>query len=298
MAGKTDTNEADLTPFLKWAGGKRWLCRRFPFLFPSDFSRYVEPFLGSGAVLFHVRPERALLSDANKELIATYKAIRRSWRLVHEELSRHARAHSDAYYYEVRAARPTNSISAAAQFLYLNRTCWNGLYRVNLNGIFNVPRGTKDQVLLPTDNFAATAKFLKGKQMQVADFGDTLRETGQGDFAFIDPPYTVAHNLNGFVKYNDNIFTWDDQIRLRDEIVAAARRGAKILMTNADHPSIHTLYDGVGRKFPLDRATIISGDVAGRRGTTELAIAIGYRPGNGPRRANALVATTPNQLVR
>lgn len=271
--------KAELSPFLKWAGGKRWLCQRFPHLFPDSFDRYVEPFVGSGAVFFHLQPTNALLSDANHDLITTYKAIRRSWRKVLAALETHALLHNDEYYYLVRSMTPSDDISIAARFLYLNRTCWNGLYRVNTRGIFNVPRGTKDTVLLPDDNFSATRKLLSGKTLYSHDFEKTINQSGSGDFVFVDPPYTVAHNLNGFVKYNDKIFTWNDQIRLQKSLIRAADRGAKILVTNADHPSIRELYEGIGQHLPLDRATVISGDRSGRRATTELAIAIGYSPG-------------------
>ncbi|WP_404979969.1 DNA adenine methylase [Caulobacter sp. BE254] len=270
--------DVEISPFLKWAGGKRWLCKRFPELFPTTYNRYFEPFLGSGAVFFHLKPERAILSDRNPDLVKTYNAIKNDWEAVHDLLSNHARSHNDKYYYEVRATNPESENETAARFLYLNRTCWNGLYRVNTKGIFNVPRGTKDNVLLPTDDFPSSQKALKRASIACRDFSKTISLSRKDDFIFIDPPYTVAHNLNGFVKYNDKIFTWNDQIRLRDSILAAAQRGTKILVTNADHSSIRSLYEGIGEHFPLDRATVISGDASGRRGTTELAIAIGYQP--------------------
>ncbi len=270
--------DVEISPFLKWAGGKRWLCKRFPELFPAAYNRYFEPFLGSGAVFFHLKPEKAFLSDRNLDLIKTYNAIKNDWKAVYSLLSDHARNHNDEYYYKIRAEIPSSEHEVAARFLYLNRTCWNGLYRVNIKGIFNVPRGTKDNVLLPTDNFLNSQKALRGASITCRDFSKTISLARRDDFIFIDPPYTVAHNLNGFVKYNDKIFTWNDQIRLRDCALSAARRGVKILITNADHSSIRSLYEGIGEHFPLDRATVISGDASGRRGTTELAIAIGYQP--------------------
>lgn len=267
-----------VVPFLKWAGGKRWLCKRFPELFPQSYNRYLEPFLGSGAVFFHLRPKSAILSDRNHDLITTYNAIRDNSGLVADSLAHHSDQHSEDYYYKVRSSSPESDIDIASRFLYLNRTCWNGLYRVNTKGIFNVPKGTKEKVILETDNFPLWERSLQRARIFCRDFSETIGRAKKGDFVFIDPPYTVAHNLNGFVKYNDKIFTWDDQVRLRDSALAAADRGAMLLITNADHASIRSLYDGIGQQFPLDRATVISGDSSGRRGTTELAIAIGYQP--------------------
>ncbi len=265
-----------IAPFLKWAGGKRWLCQTYGHLFPSTFDRYIEPFLGSAAVFFSLRPRNAVLSDANTALIDTYRAIRLNWTGVQAHLARHAAAHSDDYYYVVRRENGGSAPARAARFLYLNRACWNGLYRVNKQGIFNVPRGTKSAIILPFDNFRATSSALSGVKLVARDFSSTISGTRRGDFLFIDPPYTVAHILNGFIKYNDQIFSWDDQIRLRDAIVSSANKGAKILLTNADHDSVRELYKGIGRHVTLHRSTIISGKTSGRRMTTELAVVIGY----------------------
>ena len=265
-----------LGPFLKWAGGKRWLCQRYPHLFPTSYSDYVEPFLGSGAVFFHLSPVRSRLNDSNSVLIDTYRSIRDSWPTVYRKLSQHSAGHGEDYYYTQRSKIHTSRNDRAAQFLYLNRSCWNGLYRVNRQGIFNVPKGTKDKIILPDDNFELTSARLKSSRLYNSDFANVLSTAKFNDFAFIDPPYTVAHNVNGFIKYNENIFTWPDQIRLRDEIKRAVERGAKILLTNADHQSIRDLYDGIGKHFVLKRPTVISGSASGRRMTTELAIVIGY----------------------
>jgi len=141
---------------------------------------------------------------------------------------------------------------------------------VNLRGEFNVPIGTKDTVLLDTDDFCGTAKVLKSAELHVADFEKMLDQTESGDFAFVDPPYITAHNFNGFVKYNEKLFGWNDQIRLRDAIARASRRGVKILMTNADHSSVRTLYSGMGKFVGLERASVIAGSSDHRNLTTEL----------------------------
>lgn len=257
-------------PFLKWAGGKRWLFTdAFLKALPS-FDRYVEPFLGGGAGYFAVKPSRALLSDLNPELIQVYQVVRDQPSELREALIRHHEAHSKDHYYAVRSASPKSALEAASRTLYLNRTCWNGLYRLNLRGEFNVPIGTKTAVILPTDNFEEASKLLQTADIICGDFAKTIDQTGQGDLLFVDPPYTVAHNMNGFVKYNEKIFSWDDQVRLRDALRRASNRGAKIILTNADHVTIHELYNKIARPEVVSRASIISGSAAARGRTTEV----------------------------
>ena len=259
------------TPFLKWAGGKRWLVANYSDLIPRAFSRYIEPFLGSGAVFFHLKPKIALLSDLNEDLIATYAAIRDEWDSVIEQLEVHARKHSEEYYYQQRATTPRSKVRAAARFIYLNRTCWNGLYRVNRDGVFNVPKGTKDAVILESDDFEGLSRLLQGVELRVCDFEKTLDSASEGDLVFVDPPYTVRHNLNGFIKYNNKIFSWMDQIRLRDAVKRACERRATVLVTNANHESIRELYSGFTLRT-LSRASVISGNPEGRGSTEEILI--------------------------
>lgn len=271
----TDKNPI-LLPFLKWAGGKRWLTAQYPELFPTSFERYVEPFLGSGAVYFHLRPVAALIADSNVELIKTYREIRSNFDKVHRALKRHNRNHSQSYYYAERARKHLVSHEQAAQFIYLNRTCWNGLYRVNLRGEFNVPIGTKTAVSLDTDDFAALSKLLKKAVIETADFEQTIDQTSEGDFLFVDPPYVTRHNFNGFVKYNDKIFSWQDQERLAEAVRRAAKRRVNILVTNADHPTVRDLYQGVGKKLSIERYSVLAADSQKRGATTELAVMINY----------------------
>ena len=271
-----DAAEPILVPFLKWAGGKRWLAASYAHLFPQAFDRYVEPFLGSAAVFFHLQPDRALLSDSNAALINAYQQIRSNWQAVERALARHHRNHSKVYYYEERSRRRRTSHEQAAQFIYLNRVCWNGLYRVNLRGEFNVPIGSKTSVVLESDDFQKVASLLEQATLRVSDFGPILAQAGSGDFVFIDPPYVTRHNFNGFAKYNDKIFSWKDQERLSVSVAHAARRGAKILVTNANHASIRHLYRDLGDHVELRRHSVIAADSANRSITSEVAITINY----------------------
>ena len=244
-----------------------------PNLFRFWEERYLEPFLGSGAVYFHIKPQRAVLSDMNKSLVATYRALRDDWLSVYIALKEHSLRHCKEYYYKIRdndlALTPAEE---AAKFIYLNRTCWNGLYRVNRNGQFNVPIGTKDSVLLESDDFASTAAILENAQINHCDFEETIDQALADDFLFVDPPYTVQHNLNGFIKYNQHLFSWEDQIRLRDALIRADLRGARILMTNADHESIRHLYQGVFHLESARRSSVLAGRGGVRGAVTELLI--------------------------
>lgn len=259
-------------PFLKWAGGKRWFADRHTHLLPDSYERYVEPFLGGGALFFATAPKRAVLSDLNVDLIATYEVARDFPTDLAELLQKYHERHSPDTYYAVRRTKPSDKIELAAWFLYLNRTCWNGLYRVNLRNVFNVPIGTKTDVVLPTDDFAAMSQRLAAAEIQCCDFETTIDGTKGGDFVFVDPPYTVKHNENGFVKYNDRIFSWDDQVRLRDAVARASQRGVKVLVTNANHASIRELYRDVGSLKPIARASVLAGKSAYRASVEELAI--------------------------
>lgn len=261
-------------PFLKWAGGKRWLTQHTEFQIPEFSGRYIEPFLGSGSVFFSLCPPSAILSDLNHELIAAYQALRDNYRNVHRHLARHASSHSADYYYFVRDDyRPTSDAGKAARFLYLNRTCWNGLYRVNYNGKFNVPKGTKSSVLMASDNFSAISQTLQRVDLYCSDFEAIIDRAEEGDFVYADPPYTVHHNTNGFIKYNEVLFSWNDQIRLRNCILRAVSRGASAIVSNADHKSIHELYPSASIQ-KISRASIISGSASGRKPMTELLICL------------------------
>jgi DNA adenine methylase len=264
-----------LTPFLKWPGGKRWFVQRHSALLPTHYNRYVEPFLGGGAVYFHLQPTSALLGDINPDVVEAYQGIKRDWQRIQRSLEYKQRAHDthDDYYYKQRDRRPNDPLLRASRTIYLNRTCFNGIYRVNLRGEFNVPRGTKNEVLMHTDNFERVAELLQGAEIQLADFEVLIDQSKQGDLVFADPPYTVRHNLNGFVKYNEVLFSWQDQERLATALGRAKDRGAKIICTNANHESVQSLYEELGFQLrPVSRFSSISAASASRRQFEELVI--------------------------
>ena len=261
-----------MTPFLKWAGGKRWLVRNYSRFLPEFYNNYLEPFLGSGAMYFHVNPENAILNDLNKDLIATYQGIKDYPKEVIEILKQHQENHSKSYYYEIRSKKFETLPDKTARFIYLNKTCFNGLYRVNLNGEFNVPIGTKSNVCDGTDDYIALSKILKSAELYSIDFENIIDMAGEDDFVFADPPYTVTHNNNGFVKYNEKLFSWQDQERLAASLKRAVMRGAKILSTNAFHDSVKDLYGSEFTLTPLSRSSTIAGKSNARGKYQELLI--------------------------
>jgi DNA adenine methylase len=231
-------------PFLKWPGGKRWLVPRACELLEGlIFTRYVEPFLGGGAMYFGLRPANAILVDINRDLINVYKQVQAD---PTELIDRLKRLPVDAEEYErIRVSLPMDPVDAAVRFLYLNRTAFGGMYRLNRQGQFNVPFGGGQRTPAPLwrDRLLAEASSaLEGAVIRVADFEETLAEAGAGDLVYCDPTYTVAHNNNGFVRYNERNFSWADQKRLARVCSEAAGRGAFVLVSNAVHDEIEALY--------------------------------------------------------
>lgn len=262
-----------MQPFLRWAGGKRWLTESKPEWFEVPYQRYIEPFLGGGAVLFSICPEAAIVSDLNSELIATYEGIRDRPLLVDRYLRKHDENHSKEYYYATRSKSPRSTPSRAARFVYLNRTCFNGIYRVNLNGEFNVPKGSKDKVIMEEDDFCHVSKILEGIDLRSGDFEPIVNEAQAGDLLYIDPPYTVQHNNNNFIKYNENIFSWDDQVRLAACVKAAAQRGAYVMVSNAKHECIAELYNSqLWSHLSVSRWSVIGSENESRKLTEEYVI--------------------------
>ncbi|MEI6609633.1 MAG: Dam family site-specific DNA-(adenine-N6)-methyltransferase [Deltaproteobacteria bacterium] len=267
-----DAFEEKCPPFLKWAGGKRWLISRHAIIFPDTFNRYIEPFLGSGAVFFKLQPKKAILSDINKELISTYIAIKEDWQKVLMKLEKHHKLFNKDYYYKIRQSKSENIYDKAARLIFLNRTCWNGLYRVNLKGEFNVPIGTKTDVLREEDNFEKVSKMLKNVTLRNSDFEVIINKAKANDLLFVDPPYTVLHDNNGFIKYNEQLFSWADQIRLKNCLKRAKDRGSIIIMANASHSSIRHLYEADFTITELQRHSIIAASSVKRKSCKELII--------------------------
>jgi DNA adenine methylase len=164
----------------------------------------------------------------------------------------------------------------AGDFIYLNRTCWNGLYRVNQKGEFNVPIGDRNSVIRVGDNFSSISEALSDTELKICCFTDALSRVRKNDFCFIDPPYTVKHDYNGFIRYNENIFSWENQKVLRDVVADIHDSGGMALVLNANHDSIKKLYKGLGKIVPLHRSSMLAANSAYRGNIKEIAIMVGY----------------------
>lgn len=273
MGEKKETTEKRMTPFLKWPGGKRWFVGRYLHIIPTKYNHYYEPFLGGGSVFFALKPNKATLADLNGDLINLYTTMRDNPGELKEILIQHNEAHCNEYYYATRARVPNTNVAQAARFLYLNRTCYNGMYRVNRQGVFNVPIGTKNDCVYDIDMFSKYSEVLQKAEMLTSDFAPIIRRAAKEDLIFADPPYAAANKNAGFIKYNDNLFTWQDQLRLCKELVDAKNRGASIILTNANSKEIREMYTKNGFFVTdLTRASSISGKIDKRKRVTELLI--------------------------
>ena len=262
-----------MTPFLKWPGGKRWFVSKHSKLLPSKFNRYIEPFLGSGSLFFYLKPKRAILGDINADLTATYRGLKNNWFEVERLLEKHEENHCGAYYYLIRSSKPRTDAARAARLIYLNRTCFNGIHRVNRDGCFNVPMGTKDSIIFDGDDFRRVSRLLEGIRIQTSDFEELINQGVENDLIFADPPYTVRHNVNGFIKYNEKLFSWKDQIRLAAALTRARERGVKIVSTNANNLFVRQLYVDNGFDVrTVSRFSSISADPTSRKQFEELVI--------------------------
>jgi DNA adenine methylase len=216
------------------------------------------------------------LGDVNSDLINAYQAIKDDWERVRNSLKYRQRRHrqdADKYYYWLRDKQSADALQQATRLIYLNRTCFNGIYRVNELGHFNVPRGSKDKVVIESDDFESISGLLHRAELVAGDFEGLVDRAKKGDFLFCDPPYTVRHNFNGFRKYNEVLFSWRDQERLAESLRRAAKRGVKVLCTNANHQSVRDLYKLRGFKLEsVSRYSRISADSSSRRYFDELII--------------------------
>src|SRR6185312_4169827 len=233
----------------------------------TKYRHYYEPFLGGGAVFFALKPHSAWLSDADSDLINCYGQVRDNREAVIRRLSKLRNSESD--YYAVRATRPRALDVKAARLIYLTTLSFNGIYRRNRNGDFNVPYGQKTHLKpCDKDRIVAAGAALRCARLKCVDFEEAVKSAGSGDLVYCDPPYTVAHGTNGFLKYNARIFSWADQVRLAGLARRLVKKGCHVLISNAHHPSLVELYKGF-KCVIVSRPSTIAADVAHRRKTTE-----------------------------
>ncbi|MEH2152677.1 DNA adenine methylase [Nostoc sp.] len=267
--------ETSLRPFLKWAGGKSRLIQQYIPIFPKNYKNYYEPFLGGGAVFFYLQPSAAMLTDINAELINTYCCVRDRVEELISLLKEHKTRHNKDYYYSVRNNSGGTDIQKAARFIYLNKTCFNGLYRVNSQGKFNVPLGRYENPNICHENLLRVAsEALSYAEIQQADFTEVLNyATNSDDFVFFDPPYHPISDTSYFTAYSQNCFTKKDQELLRDTCAELASRGVKVMVCNSDSEFIKKIYTDINFKiYNIKAARSINSNIKNRGMIDELLI--------------------------
>jgi DNA adenine methylase len=251
-------------PFLRWAGGKTWLIKHLETLIPKKgFNNYHEPFLGGGSIFLALNPRKNIfLSDLNSNLIETYQAVKLYPNQI-IDVMRTFENNAD-YYYQLRDKCSEDPIFNASKFIYLNQTSFNGIYRVNLEGKYNVPYGYRNKDFLEPNKISMVSTRLKNAVLTCNDFMAVIENLNKSDLVFLDPPYTVSHNDNGFIKYNQKLFSLDDQERLSILIDKIKTRDAYYVLTNAAHSKIDEIFEKGDRKLIKNRANLIGGKKAGR----------------------------------
>jgi DNA adenine methylase len=269
--------------FLKWAGGKLQLIEQFENLFPHNFRNYYEPFIGSGAVFFYVKsklkPNKVILSDTNEELINCFCVVRDKPSELVELLLNHRKKHSKEYYYSVRSMESStlDSLDRAARLIYLNKTCFNGLYRVNSKGQFNVPFGDYENPSIFDKNILfQSSQLLQGVHLQVMTFEKVLDFAGKDDFVYFDPPYIPLSKTSSFTRYSKSDFSMMEQKRLSEVFRILDSRGCFVMLSNSDHALTRELYRHYEKNTVIVRAKRMINSVGSRRGAINEVVVTNY----------------------
>lgn len=263
-------------PIVKWVGGKRQLMFELLKNMPANYNRYFEPFIGGGALFFELQPENAYISDMNEELINLYSVVRDDVDGLIEDLEKHEV--SKEYFLNIRNIDRTemfsklSNIERASRFIYLNRTCFNGLYRVNSQGQFNVPFGNySNPRIIDENNLKNCSELLKNTEIKVADFSEILTKVQKGDFVYFDPPYVPLNDTSSFTSYTKAGFDIDMQFKLRDVCDELDSMGVKFMLSNSDTKLVNELYSNYEiKKVFATRAANANAD--GRGKITEVLV--------------------------
>lgn len=261
-------------PFVKWVGGKRQLLAQFrklnlypPDLFDIRKGRYFEPFVGGGAIFFDLLPEKGFLSDLNKELVTTYNVIKNDVDVLITLLKKH-KTDKD-YFLKVRAQDPNklSDLDIASRFIFLNRTCFNGMYRVNSKGGFNVPYGKYTNPLICDDNnLKKVSKALQGIEIKHQDYKEVLNKAKKGDFVYFDPPYYPVSKTASFTSYTAESFLDKEQIELRDTVLELHKRECYVMLSNSDTDFIKKIYSEI-EKYGIKINKVEAGRAINSKGT-------------------------------
>lgn len=253
-------------PFLKWAGGKSQLLPELVKYIPKNYNKYIEPFLGGGALFFYLNPRAPIISDLNDELILTYKAIRDNVEKVISILKSYQ--NNEQFYYQIRNLEPKNLIEEerAARLIYLNKTCYNGLYRVNKRGKFNVPYANGNGNFLDEKSLIEASYVLRCAEIIHSDYRDVLKKyASKDDFIFLDPPYFPVGKYSDFKRYTKEFFYERDHEKLKSQFDELVGLGCYVILTNSSHPFILELY----RQYEIVRVStkrLISSNPDTRKG--------------------------------
>lgn len=264
--------------FVKWAGGKKQLIEQFKPLFPSKIKRYIEPFVGGGAILFYIlknyNPKEVVILDINGELINAYEVIRDDVENLIKELKKLKKLHNKETYYKIRAEDPKllSKLTRASRFIYLNKTCFNGLYRVNSKDVFNVPIGSyKNPLICPEEDLKEISKLLKNVTIVKGSFEECLKYAKKDTFVYFDPPYYPLKKGKSFTTYTKGNFLDKEQKQLKEVFNKLDKKGCKVMLSNSDVKFIKDLYKDYNINF-VDATRMINCDGKGRGKIKELVI--------------------------
>ena len=276
MAVVLEKLQQETYPIVKWVGGKRQLMFELLKNMPENYNRYFEPFIGGGALFFELQPDNAYISDMNEELINLYKVVRDNV----DELITNLQKHdiSKEYFMEIRNIDRTeeykswSDVKKASRFIYLNRTCFNGMYRVNSKGEFNVPFGHyKNPRILDENNLINCSNLLQRTEIKHADFSEILKKVKKGDFVYFDPPYVPLSETSSFTSYTKDGFDIDMQFKLREVCDELDSMGVKFLLSNSDTKLVNELYENYNIK-KVFASRQINANADGRGKITEVLV--------------------------
>ena len=276
MAVVLEKLQQETYPIVKWVGGKRQLMFELLKNMPENYNRYFEPFIGGGALFFELQPDNAYISDMNEELINLYKVVRDNVEELITDLQKHDI--SKEYFMEIRNIDRTeeyknwSNIQKASRFIYLNRTCFNGMYRVNSKGEFNVPFGHyKNPRILDENNLINCSNLLQKTEIKHGDFSEILKKVKKGDFVYFDPPYVPLSETSSFTSYTKDGFDMDMQFKLRDVCDELDSMGVKFLLSNSDTKLVNKLYENYNIK-KVFASRQINANADGRGKITEVLV--------------------------
>ena len=269
-------------PFVKWAGGKRQLMSELEKNFPTKFGTYLEPFLGGGAVMFDLLTKehnlKCNVSDLNSDLVLSYVTIRDRLEKLIESLENHSKNYhkdSTGYYFEVRNQEPKNQIEKVSRLLFLNKTCFNGLYRVNSKGKFNVPLGRyTNPNIVNKENLQAVSKTLQSGKIKIScrDFSSIIKDAKKGDFVYFDPPYQPVSDTANFTSYTHRDFTEDDLERLADLANQLNSKGCNVMLSNSNSKTVKKLFSSGWKIKEIKANRAINSNSQKRTGHKEIII--------------------------